>query len=232
MTSTLLVTGASRGLGLEFVRQYLNNGWGVHACCRNPSEASVLQSYQAEHPKRLVIHTLDVCNINSINALSTDLKDVPIDILLNNAGVYGPKGLRLGHIPEQAWLDVFRTNCMGAFMMAQAFVEHVALSKKKIIATLSSEMASISENQAGGGYIYKSSKAALNAVMKSLAIDLLEREITVILLSPGWVKTRMGGDKAPLSAEDSVAYLSNLLSIVSLQESGHFLSLDGREIKW
>lgn len=224
---TVLVTGANRGLGLEFARQYAADGWHVIATCRAPEQASELQVLS-----NIEVKALDVTDFDAVEQLARDLDGVTIDVLLNNAGIYGPKGCGLGDIDFDAWEDVLRTNVLAPMRVAQCFVPHVARSEKRCIATLSSKMGSMADNSSGGSYIYRSSKAGLNAVMKSLAHDLTPQGITSIILHPGWVRTDMGGANGLIEAPESVRGLRRVIGEASLQSSGCFFNYDGSEIPW
>ena len=224
---TILITGANRGLGLEFVRQYAARSWNVLACCRSPGEARELTAIRG-----VEVHALDVRDLDAIAGLARDLKGRPIDILLNNAGVYGPQKMTLGRIDYAAWREVLEVNTLAPARLAECFVEHVAASDRKLIACVSSKMGSITANGEGRHYLYRSSKAALNAVVKSLSIDLRERGVSVVTLHPGWVKTDMGGAEADLEIPVSIAGVIGVLDRVSLAESGRFFDYDGSEIPW
>jgi NAD(P)-dependent dehydrogenase (short-subunit alcohol dehydrogenase family) len=230
--ATLLVTGANRGLGLEFVRQYAAAGWRVHACCRNPDAAADLRRLADDSDGRVLVHALDVTDFARIDALAAELDDQPIDILLNNAGVYGPNEMDLGHLDYKAWDDVFRVNVLAPIKLAEAFVEHVARSPRRLIACLSSQMGSIGRNGGGRHYLYRSTKAALNAAVRSLAIDLMPRGVTAVVLHPGWVRTDMGGADADMSPEQSVRDVRALLERLTIVDSGKFLDHDGSVIPW
>jgi NAD(P)-dependent dehydrogenase (short-subunit alcohol dehydrogenase family) len=225
--ATILITGASRGLGLEFVRQYAAEGDRVIAACRDPSAASALKALKGD--VRAV--ALDVADGGSIRALADALANEPIDILINNAGVYG-KAQSLGKMDYAAWEDVFRINAIGPMHLTDALVPRIAAGKRKIVAAITSQMGSIEDNSSGGYYAYRSSKAALNAVFKSLAIDLKPRGITSVVLHPGWVKTDMGGANAPLEAPDSVRGMRTVLARLTNADSGRFLDYQGREMPW
>src|SRR5205085_331569 len=205
---SILVTGANRGLGLEFVRQYAADGWRVFACCRNPDEAADLRALASE---RVSLLTLDVADHRQIEALAVALKNEPIDILLNNAGIYGPNKMFLGQIDYDTWEEVLRVNTLAPVKMAECFLDNVARSQRKIIAALSSTMGSIERNVEGRHYLYRSSKAALNMAYKSLSIDLKPRGISAVVLCPGWVQTDMGGADAPLTPEQSISGLKQVL---------------------
>ena len=224
---TVLITGANRGLGLEFARQYAARGWNVLACCRAPGEARELAAIRGAE-----VHALDVGDLDAIAALARALKGRPIDILLNNAGTYGPQKMTLGRIDYAAWQEVLAVNTLAPARLAECFVEHVAASERKLIACVSSKMASIAANGEGRHYLYRSSKAALNAVVKSLSIDLRERGVSVVTLHPGWVRTDMGGAEADLEIPTSVAGVMGILDRVSLADSGRFFDYDGSEIPW
>lgn len=225
---TVLLTGANRGLGLEFARQYAGRGWRVHACCRKPADA--LELNQMAGPN-LVVHALDVRDFDAVAGLARTVSE-PIDVLLANAGVYGPNKMNLGQIDYAAWAEVFAINTMAPARLAECFVEHVARSQKKTMAAITSLMGSIAANSGGRHYLYRSSKAALNAVVKSLAIDLAERGVKVVTLHPGWVKTDMGGADADLETPASVAGVIGVLERLRMEDSGKFFNYDGGELPW
>ncbi|MDA1108073.1 MAG: SDR family oxidoreductase [Proteobacteria bacterium] len=230
--SSILVTGANRGLGLEFARQYAKDGWRVLACCRHPDKARELQQLAARH-ENISVHTLDVENHKQIDALAQELRDTPIDILLNNAGVYGGgEDENFGTLNYPAWEREFRINTMATAKMAEAFGGNVARGEKRLIAAVSSLMGSMGDNGSGGSYLYRSSKAALNAVMVSLAHDLKARRIGALVLHPGWVKTDMGGQHAEITAETSVRGMRKVMEDFTLKDSGRFIAYDGVELPW
>jgi NAD(P)-dependent dehydrogenase (short-subunit alcohol dehydrogenase family) len=230
--ASVLVTGANRGLGLEFVRQYAADGWRVFACCRDPQAASELRDLAGPAGGRVSLHRLDVADRSQIDALARELKDEPLDVLLNNAGVYGPDKVALGRIDYAAWEHVLAVNTLAPLKMAECFVDNVARSGRKILASVSSTMGSIARNAEGRHYYYRSSKAALNMAVKSLAIELKPRGIIAVVLCPGWVRTDMGGPNAPLAPEQSIAGLRRVLAGLGPNDSGKFLSYDGSEVPW
>ena len=229
---SVLITGSSRGLGLEFVRQYLQDGWRVYATCRSPERALDLARLAGENRDTLSLHPLDVSEPRHIRALQQVLAGVPLDLLINNAGVLGPKNQGFGHTDADAWLYALRVNTIAPLKMIEAFTDNLAAGGRKLAATVTSRMGSIGDNDSGGYYIYRSSKAAANAVVKSAALDLKKREITVVALHPGWVRTDMGGPEAELEAEQSVEQLRRLLERVGPEDSGVFFDLDGSVIPW
>lgn len=230
---TVLITGANRGLGLEFAKQYVGAGWHVIACCRSPKRAQELRVLAGASGGGLSVHPLDVGQAESVSSLASALGKEPIDILLNNAGIYGDgRHDDLGRIDDSRWAETFSVNTMGPLRMAQALLENVAGSRRKIIACMSSKMGSISDNTSGGSYLYRSSKAALNAVVKSLSVDLKDRGIIVVALHPGWVQTDMGGPNAPTRPEESIRGLRKVLEDLTPADSGRFLAYDGSEVPW
>jgi NAD(P)-dependent dehydrogenase (short-subunit alcohol dehydrogenase family) len=194
---TTLITGANRGLGLEFARQYAARGWQVYATCRDPDSASELRRLADASNHTVQIMALDVTDLASIKAAATELKGQPIDLLLNNAGVGGPRSQKIGNIDYEAWANVLDVNTLGSLRVSEAFVDHVARSERKLIVALTSGMGSIADNASGGALAYRSSKAAVNMVMRSLAIDLAPRGITCIVINPGWVRTTWAGHTEP-----------------------------------
>lgn len=228
---TALITGANRGLGLEFVRQFVQDGWRVHACCRDPKAAAALNELARGSSGAVQVHALDVADFAQIERLAGALGGEAIDLLLNNAGVY-PRESDLGALDYAAWERALRTNALAPIRMAEAFVEHVARSQRRLIVSITSLMGSIGDNGSGGSYAYRSSKAALNMGNKSLSIDLRDRGITAVVLHPGWVKTDMGGAGAPIEAPESVRGMRTVISRLSLEDSGKFFDYEGDELPW
>ena len=225
----VLITGANRGIGLEFSKQYAADGWQVLACCRHPQSALDLQAL-AQSNHHIKIYGLDVADFAQIDALALQLKHENIDLLINNAGVYPSSNF--GDTDYNDWADGFKINSMAPLKMAEAFVQHVTRSHLKKIATLSSKMGSIDDNGSGESYSYRSSKCAANMVMKSLSIDLKPYGISVVTLHPGWVQTDMGGSNAMINTQTSVTGLRNVIDNLSLSTSGQFIAYDGKAINW
>ncbi len=232
MTNTLIITGANRGIGLEFVKQYNAAGWRIFAGCRSPERALELNQLAAASEGRISVQPLDVTKPAHIANLAAVLGDTPVDILINSAGTYGQDDANFGNTDEQQWLETLRINTIAPMKIAEALVDNVAKSQRKIIANLSSKMGSIEDNGSGGSYVYRSSKAALNMVMKSMAIDLAPRGITVISFHPGWVLTDMGGPNAEIGTQESVSGMKQVLDGLSFEDSGKFFEYDGSEIAW
>jgi NAD(P)-dependent dehydrogenase (short-subunit alcohol dehydrogenase family) len=235
---TVLVTGANRGLGLEFVRQYAAAGWDVIACARKPAEATALAGAGGGH---VVIEQMDVTDHASVDAAARRLDGRAIDVLLNSAGTMGRGTTGKAGFPTNTFgaLDyadfeeVLRVNVLGPLKVTEAFIAHVERSAQKKCIAISSVVGSIAENTSGGLYAYRSSKAALNAVMKSLAIDLGDkRGILVAMLHPGWVRTDMGGPRANIDAPESVAGMIKVIAGLDADASGRFWRYDGKELPW
>lgn len=227
-----MVTGANRGIGLEIARQYALEGWKVLACCRDPENANELAGIAAQSKGAAGIHRVDVTDAKRIKELARELSRETIDILFNNAGTRGPEEQGFGHVDEDGWLETIKVNTMAPLKMAEAFVNHVSRSRRGVIASMSSIMGSIALNSTGGYYAYRTSKAALNIIVKGLAADLRGKNIISVCFHPGWVKTRMGGAFAMISAEESVAGIRRVLSGLTGEDSGKFFSYEGEEIPW
>jgi NAD(P)-dependent dehydrogenase (short-subunit alcohol dehydrogenase family) len=227
-----LITGANRGLGLEFARQYFADGWRVYAACRDPASASKLRQLAEGSNDKLRILAMEVTDPASIHAAATQLDGQAIDLLLNNAGIIGPRGQTIGNIDYEAWANVLAVNTMGPMRVSEAFVEHVARSERKLIVTLTSGMGSIADNTSGGSILYRSSKAAVNMVMRSLAIDLAPRGIICVVINPGWVQTDMGGMNATLDPSESISRMRRVITTLGPELSGKFFNHTGREYPW
>jgi NAD(P)-dependent dehydrogenase (short-subunit alcohol dehydrogenase family) len=231
MTETILITGSNRGIGLELVHQYAAQGWQVLACCRRPDQATALNRLGEQFPD-ITIYALDVAQQDQVQKLAANLRDCPIDILFNNAGIYGPYDAVFGNTDEARWLECLHINVIAPMKMMEAFSTHVAASKHKLIAAMSSKMGSMADNGSGGSYIYRSSKAALNAIMKSAAIDLAPLGVKVAILHPGWVQTDMGGPNAEITVAESVGRMREILGTITPGNSGTFFDIDGSIIPW
>jgi NAD(P)-dependent dehydrogenase (short-subunit alcohol dehydrogenase family) len=225
----VLITGANRGIGLEFAKQYAADGWKVLACCRLPDQATELHDFASKNSNVHVL-SLNVADFTQIDHLATQLKDESIDLLINNAGIYPHS--EFGDTNYDDWAKAFKVNAMATLKMAEAFVQHITRSQLKKIASLTSKMGSIDDNTSGESYSYRSSKTALNMVMKSLSIDLKPYGISVVTLHPGWVKTDMGGYNALIDTHTSVTGLREVIDKLNLNNSGRFIAFDGKEIAW
>jgi NAD(P)-dependent dehydrogenase (short-subunit alcohol dehydrogenase family) len=236
--ATVLITGASRGIGLELARQYASDGWDVIASARSPEKSLGLTELAKKYGGKITLQTLDVTNDISIDDLTEELDSRPVDLLINNAAVYPRKGAHVGELDYDAWGDTFETNLFGVMRVTEALLENVAASERKQIAAISSGMGSLSSvaggavAQSGTSYQYRTSKAALNMAMLVLSKELAPRGISVVLISPGWVKTDMGGAGAAITPEVSVAGIRKILASNSMDISGKFWSYDGSVWPW
>ncbi len=236
--ATVLVTGANRGIGLELARQYAGNGWSVIATARNPEKAVELNKIAKEHKSHLEIMAVDVTSEDAVENLAEQLDGRAIDILVNNAAMYPRQGVHAGDLDYDAWGDTLETNLLGVMRVTEALLENVAKSERKQIAAISSGMGSLqavaggSVETMGAAYQYRTSKAALNMAMLILSKELAPRGISVVMISPGWVKTDMGGAHAAITPEVSVAGIRKVLASPPAEISGRFLSYDGSVWAW
>ncbi|MEI6558409.1 MAG: SDR family oxidoreductase [Rhodospirillaceae bacterium] len=229
MSSVVLVTGAGRGIGLELVRSYAAAGWTVLATVREAQRAAALRAL----PGRIeVLPGLDVTDPDSVAALAAGLNGRPLDLLINNAGVYGPDSPELGRFDYRAWEQVLAVNTLGPVRVTEALLPNLRAGTGRTIASLTSLMGSIGDNSGGGALFYRSSKAGLNAAMKTVAIALRPERFTVVVLHPGWVRTDMGGPSAPLDVQASAAGLIRVIGRLGPGDSGRFFNYDGRELPW
>ena len=227
---SVVVTGANRGIGLELVSQYLADDWQVYGCCRRPELATELTGLAPN--SALSIHQLDVGNPDSVKKLALALSEQSIDLLINNAGIYGGERQSFGDIDYAQWTRVLEVNTLGPYRVSTALANPVGNSEQRLIVNVSSAMGSIERYTTGGHYIYRSSKAALNMVTVNLAHDLRSRGITVLSVHPGWVRTDMGGSSADISPRTSAAGLRQLISNATIKDSGRFFSWDGSALPW
>lgn len=224
---TVIITGANRGIGLEFVRQYLADGWKVIATCRDTASPGGLAGMVG-----VELFALSVDDPASITAFGAALKGKFIDLLINNAGVMGPDLTAQSRdgIDVEGWLLTLKVNALAPILVAQALKPSLAAGAK--VATVSSQLGSVTENESGGMYAYRASKAAVNMGNRSLAADWRDDGITCIVMHPGWVQTDMGGPKAPVTPPDSVAGMRRVIADATLADSGAFFGYDGRRIPW
>ncbi len=236
---TLLITGANRGLGLDFTRRLAEEGWRIHACCRQPAKADALNALAAKHD--ITVHALDVVDFDQIDALKASIGGEPIDVLFNNAGIMGTAqkpvdrndpDQRFDSLDEDEWMTVMRVNVLAPTRMCEVFVDNVAASERKQMLLMSSIVGSIASNASGLWYHYATSKTALNMVMRSMAIDLRDRGITVVSLHPGWTQTDMGGPEAALTVDESVSGLVQVAKQLTPADAGRFIAWNGEDVPW
>ncbi|MEO3431484.1 SDR family oxidoreductase [Pelagibius sp. CAU 1746] len=224
---TVLITGANRGIGFEFVKSFAADGWRVHACARNVEKSKGVRALDGD----VICHKLDVTNGLKVASLARELADQPIDLLINNAGVYGPR-TGFGETDYDEWLSVLQVNALAPLRMVERFVGLLEQGAGKTVVNISSIMGSIGNNSSGGSYIYRSSKAALNMITKTLSNDLGERGFTVVSFHPGWVQTDMGGESADIPVTQSVAGMREVIAGLSAADNGKFFNYDGTPLPW
>ncbi|MFN3389396.1 MAG: SDR family oxidoreductase [Allosphingosinicella sp.] len=221
---TVLVTGANRGLGLEFARQYAADGWSVIATARDPAQADALRAIEGVR-----IEPLDMADRAAVAAFGGRIGDAALDLFIANAGVMGGRGaMDLDYAEE--WLQTLAVNAVAPVLLAHALKDRIARGGKAVAIT--SKMGSIADNGSGGAYSYRSSKAALNAAWRSLALDWKGDGIAAAVLHPGWVRTRMGGPNGLIDPEESVAGMRRVIAGLTPGETGGFFNYDGTRIGW
>ena len=223
--TTIMITGASRGLGLEFARQFYNEECRIIATCRNPKDANELNAIGD-----IDVHSLDVTEGKSVAILADKLRGENIDILINNAGVIGQRD-GFGKLDYDIWAETMDTNVFGPMRVAEAFRDNVMNSKKKQMIFITSRMGSITE-AVPNAYVYRSSKAALNMAVKCLSAELEEKGLIAVLFHPGHVQTDMGGQAAPVTPQKSIEGMKNQIVALTRDDNGRFLSYDGHQIPW
>lgn len=214
---TVFITGANRGLGLEFVRQYRADGWDVIATVREGS--SELDSLRAD------VRTLDMSDAAAVSAVRAGR---PVDLLIANAGTYGPREATDADGAAE-WLDTFAVNTVAPYLLAQALLPEVREAKGKLI-VVSTRMGSIEDNSSGGFLAYRTSKTALNMAWRTLA--LANPDLVCVPLHPGWVQTRMGGQNAPVTPEQSIGGMRRVIEGLTADQSGEFFDFEGRSVPW
>lgn len=224
---TVLITGAARGLGLEFTKLYAARGWKVLACARKPDGLKGIKG-DVQH------HALEVTDYKAVKALARELEGEAIDVLICNAGVGGSRGdggQDLGAFDPAEWRRIFEINTLAPLMMAEAFAEHVARSQQKKLIAITSILGSLANNN-GGRYFYRASKTALNMEWNCLAMDLADRGVICVALHPGWVQTDMGGSGAPLTIDQSVPAMVKTIDGFTTKHNGRYIQYDGAELAW
>lgn len=223
----VMITGANRGLGLEFARQYIVDGWSVIATCRDPAGADALKKLGGS----VDIHGLDMADFAAIERLGQTLQARAIDLLIANAGVIGADR-NLGELTGERWLATLRVNTVAPILTAQAMLPNLRAGRDKKAIFVTSLMGSIDDNTSGRYYDYRASKAGLNAAVKSFAIDTRGDGVMAIVIHPGWVKTDMGGPNAPIDAATSVGGMRRVIAKLTMGDSGGFFAHDGKKLAW
>ncbi|SEU37908.1 NAD(P)-dependent dehydrogenase, short-chain alcohol dehydrogenase family [Stigmatella erecta] len=232
------ISGASRGIGLEFVRQLLERGDTVEAGVRAPAEARLLAPLVYTVGPRLRIHELDITNQASVKAFAAAVNDGPLDVLINNAGISG-KWCSFMEMDYEDMTKVMETNSVGPMRLSAALMPAVLKGPTRKIIHLTTRMASLTENTRGGvygfeggAYAYRMSKAALNVCMRTMAVDFRDQGLITAAINPGWVRTEMGGKLAPMRPEDAVRGMLRVIDDITKEQSGMFLDFQGREVPW
>ena len=223
----IVITGANRGIGLEFVKQYAQEGAEIYALCRSPEEAAELKSIQGD----IHIHKVDVTHESECQRFADELGDKSIDILINNAGVYGGDRQSLSNLDFDKFHATLETNLFGPLYMTTALYKNVKDSGNGKIITISSKMGSIGDSS-GGMAIYRTSKTAINMAMHALSSEAANDNIIFLNLHPGWVQTDMGGEQAPTTPPESVEGLRKVIAHAGMEQSGHFYDFQGNELPW
>jgi NAD(P)-dependent dehydrogenase (short-subunit alcohol dehydrogenase family) len=225
-SKTVLVTGANRGLGLEFARQYSEAGWSVIGTARQPEKATELRKLDVR------VLQLDVTDPKSVARLASDLGDLPLDMLINNAGVANFDGMEFEKLTFEGVERTIAVNTLGPMRVTRALLPHLRRGGLKKIVHITSGLGSIADNDVGGYYGYRESKAALNMFNRSLAMNYKDEGFTCVVISPGWVRTDMGGPEANLSPEQSIAGMRKVIAGLTVEDTGTFQSWDGHIRKW
>lgn len=222
---TVLITGANRGLGLEFARQFAADGWKVIGTARKPEQADELNALSVE------VAQLDVVDQASVDALAESLDGRPIDLLINNAGIF-PRVNKIEEIDFDDYSRTIAVNTLGPVRVTRALLPNLRRGDGRKIVNITSRLGSISLNDFGVFYGYRESKAALNMFTKSLAIELGDEEFTCLTIHPGWVKTDMGGENADLTPEESVSGMRAVIQRLGPSDSGTYWAYSGEEVPW
>ena len=228
--ANILITGANRGIGLELARRYAEDGDTVFAFCRSPQSADKLNALAEQCGGRVRVHAMDVADERSIKTAAGAVGDLPIDILINNAGVRGGSNQSLEHTDTAEWIEAFRVMTIGPFRVVQTFLGNLRAAKNAKIMSVSTQIAATTW-PTGGFYSYASTKAALNRVMLSMARDLKD-QVIVAMIHPGWVRTDMGGPSADIASEESAAGIRKVIASLTRADSGKFFKWNGEIHPW
>ena len=224
--SNILIIGANRGLGLEFAKQYSELGHHIFATTRDKSKSDQLVA-----TANTTVLELDLNEDKSIDRFIDEMSSIKIDILIHNSGIFRDEQLS-EDLEIDAWMNEMRINAITPIIVARKLKQNVLEGKDKKIIFISSQMGSIDDNYSGRFYFYRSSKSALNSAAKSLAIDWKDKNISVLMLHPGWVKTDMGGKSAKLEIPDSIQRMIQVISDLNLETSGSFVNYEGNKLEW
>ncbi len=229
--ATYFITGCNRGLGLEMAQQLLQRGERVIATCRDIATASDLTEL-ALRSQGLSLIEMDMASLASMTEAVALLNEEPVDVFINNAGIYGPRDANFGNIDGDDMAQVLHVNAIAPLQLTQLLIPSLRSGEGKKLAFVSSKMGSIADNGRGGSYIYRCSKTALNSVVKTLAVDLADEGFVAAALHPGWVRTDMGGPNGLIDAEESVSGMLKVVDALGPAETGQFINYDGSAIAW
>ena len=235
--STVLVTGANRGIGYEHVRQYAQKNWNVIACARQPEHSKELAELKKQYSNSFSTEELDVTNHDQIDELAKKYNNTAIDILINNAGTGGPEGMpaamdyqKIDNMDYQIWRDILEVNLLAPFKVATSFHKQISISDKKTLIMMSSDLGSVSQNTFGGLYSYRASKSGLNVIAKGMSNEW--KDIIVVTLAPGWCRTHLGGAAAEIDPRDSVEEQQKMFESLTVSDNGKFLDRFGNDVPW
>jgi NAD(P)-dependent dehydrogenase (short-subunit alcohol dehydrogenase family) len=230
--ATVLITGSARGIGYELAKQYAEAGNRVLATSRNPEKAGKLSAAASASNGRMTVHRMDVSSMDAVKAAAAEIGNLPIDVIINNAGVWGGLDKELlENMDYENWFYEFSTMAMGPFRVVQSFLKNLLLGQQKKIFTITSQTSAHSYKKVAG-YAYSSAKAASNRIMTMLSRDLLDRGVTVCLMHPGWVRTDMAGPVADIEPYVSAAGIIRVIGTATQADSGKFLTYDGGIHEW
>ncbi len=229
--ATYFITGCNRGLGLEMAQQLVQRGERVIATCRDIATASDLTEL-ALRSQGLSLIEMDMASLESMTEAVALLNEEPIDVFINNAGIYGPRDANFGNVAGDDMALVLHVNAIAPLQLTQLLIPRLRTGKGKKLAFVSSKMGSIADNGRGGSYIYRCSKTALNSVVKTLAVDLAEEGFIAAALHPGWVRTDMGGPNGLIDAEESVRGMLQVIEALTPAATGEFINYNGAAIPW
>ena len=229
---SIFITGANRGLGLAIARHYVAHDWHVHASFREDHSLGELSQLQKQFPETLQLHKLDVRRGESIETVRKQLLGVPIDVLVNNAGVSIGRNDVFGELNYQAWSEVLDVNLLGAARVTETLIDNVYLGANKVIVFVSSDLASLTGHDGRPLYYYRTSKIALNILMRTVSFDLQSKGIIAFAFHPGWIRTDMGGERAIVIPEESVDGLANIINFADRSTSGRYFDWKGRSLEW
>lgn len=233
-----VITGANRGIGFEHVKQALAGGEHVIAACRKPAQAAGLQDLKAAYPGKLEIAELEAAEPPSIASFAAALHGRPISVLFNNAGIMGeewgdPKSRQKpGNMDYDLWREMLQINLVAPFHITEALLPNLRAAGSSLVVMMSSDLGSITQNTMGALHAYRSSKSALNMVMRGLSFELKGDGITVVSMAPGWVRTDLGGASAHWEVDESVRRQRDTMAALSIADTGRFITLNGEDVPW